>query len=316
MDERGQTQIPGASEPQILKPSWGFWGLLGAVLVYLWLLGNLMGLAYIGGGLGAFLSVLALLYICGAILLAAAIFAHDRRILKDALIFKRNKPFEGFGLTAVEFQHVFAVKDPNVLREVIELMDREITTNLGWDPYKVMKLTDEDKRLAQRDARSFLVWRGGKTKRGGSVFLVARPSQKGAICSMQWWIVLSGVIDNGAVRVYLAFAPFTLPFWFIPWLRGHRNVAAGLRRVYNSFYEIMDIVTSAKSAQKISFDSLIAVLNKHGIDTSELKLQAFNVINNNQISINNSSNVGLNNVVQGARNLVAPAAGAQGARNG
>lgn len=312
MDLQAHTQMPRSSEIQILKHSWGIWGLLSAAAVYVVFLVQVAALMS-SGAVGAFLGLMLLGYVVLAIFISAMIFGHDRRMLRDALAFRRYYPFQTFGYILNEFPYTFACADANVLREVIETMDRDLTLNLGWDSYQVMKLVDKDPRLTLEDARSFLGWRGGKTKRGGSIHLLARASQKGKICNLHWWLTAAGVIDAGRVRVFLAWSPFTLLFWIIPWLRGYYNVAAALRQPYTSFYEHLDIETSATSASRVCMDALINVLNKHGIDTSELKMQMNTVVNNNQ-TINNSGNLSLGNLFQGALNLVgAGAGGAQGA---
>ena len=306
-----QTQIPKSSEPQILKHSWGIWGLLFAALNYLFIAVTLIAQAFLGRGIGGWLILFAVAgYIAVSIVAAMLIFAHDRALIRDAQVFRRYYPFNALGAQAGEFQYVFSCPDPNVVRDVIEKMDRDININLGWDHYEVMKCTDADRRLIQRDARSFLAWRSGKSRRGGSVVLLARASQKGTVCSVQWWVLFSGVIDKGRVRVFIANAPFSLPFWIYPWLRGRHNVAAGLRQLHSSFYESMDIITLVKSVQKICLDALITTLEKHGIDISDLKDQVASVMN---ISIAGGQNT-FGNVVQGHRNTVA-AAPAQGGKS-
>lgn len=316
MDMQAHTQIPRSSEIQILKHSWGIWGLLSAALMYIFFGAQTLALMSSGVG-GAFWGILLLVYAALAIFVSAIILGHDRRMLRDALAFRRFYPLQGFGYTFNEFLYTFACSDANVLREVIETIDRDLTLNLGWDGYQVMKLKDNDPRLTQEDARSFLGWRGGKTKRGGSIHLLARASQKGKICCLHWWLMVAGIIDAGRVRSFLAWSPFTLPFWIVPWLRGHHNVAAALRQTYASFYENMDVVTVATSARRVCMDALINVLNKHGIDTSELKMQMNMVVNNNQM-INNSGNLSVGNLMQGARNLVGGGGGggAPGAMRG
>lgn len=169
-------------------------------------------------------------------------------------------------------------------------------------------MRDEDPRLRQPDVRSFMGWRSGKSKRGGSIHLIVRASQKGSICNIQWWVLVSGVIDDGDVRVFLAWAPFTMPFWIVSWLRGNYSTAVELRRPYRSFYEATDMSTAAKSVRKICIDVVIKVLRDNGIDTSDL-VQVANVVVNNNQTLNSGGPLSIGNLVFGDRNLVGGASG-------
>ena len=78
------------------------------------------------------------------------------------------------------------------------------------------------------------------------------------------------------------------------------DVLNRVRTVVASFYNDIDIVTSLRSIHETVFDTLVEVLDRHEIDTSNLKVQHAQIMN---ISVSGGK-VQFGTIVQGAMNKI------------
>lgn len=234
------------------------------------------------------------------IAMAGAYFMY-RRGKRGFERFKVSGPFRSYGHPIAEFQHVFHYRE-NILGEMIALMGGRVSANLGFPELKRKEIMDVDKELENPDGRLFHITQGPCNQRGTRLTLVLHTEAWAAGAqSVKWWIVMSGYVDKNRLLTYLAFAPLTLPFRLVPFLKGDFNPLDVVETHYSSTYNTLDIVTAARFLQETVFSALIDCLEKQGIDTSTLKLQRANVMN---ISVSGGQ-VSLGAVVQGAMNKVA-----------
>jgi hypothetical protein len=176
-----------------------------------------------------------------------------------------------------------------------------LSANLGFPALESKEITDADKELKNPDARLFHITQGNPNQRGTRLALVLHTEAWESSQSVKWWILMSGHVDKNRLLLYLAFAPLTVPFRIVPFLKGDFNPLDKVEGHYSSTYNSLDIVTVARFLQETVFSALIDCLEKHGIDTSALKQQRANAMN---ITVSGGQ-PSFGAVVQGAMNKVA-----------
>ena len=133
--------------------------------------------------------------------------------------------------------------------------------------------------------------------------LILSQSSFGAVRSFDWRVVVGGYVDKNAKFNLIAYSPFTLLFWIIPYIKRETNLLNRVRTVYSSAYNDIDVSTQVRSISETVFDAMVLALDKNGIDTSDLKAQKLQTMN---INITGGK-VNMGNVVQGAMNKISGA---------
>ncbi len=214
--------------------------------------------------------------------------------------FRKTFPFRFFGESFGDFQHVF-YHDANLEGEIVATVERELKTRTPVGALAPITVTDVDPCLGSPEDRSFLMADSGRTRRGTTVTLILKLSRFGQMQSIRWWVLAGGYVDKDKHFNFVAYAPFTLLFWIIPYLRREYDVLSRIRTIYAAAYNDMDVVTQIRCLHEAVFGTMVEVLDKNGIDTSDIKAQRMQVMN---ISIS-GGRVNMGNVVQGAMNKVA-----------
>ncbi|TVV77239.1 hypothetical protein [Sphingomonas solaris] len=220
-------------------------------------------------------------------------------IANEAFHFKKSYPFRYFGSSFGEFTHVFC-HGQDLEERTLATIDRALKAQVPVSPLKAITITDIDGELRDPEERTFRVSTAGTTSRGTTVTLLLRYARFGQLQSVQWWVLAGGYVDRDKKFNFVAYAPLTIWFWLIPYLRRDHDIVPRLRSLYSSTYNYLDVETQVKGFHEVVFNALIEELEHNGIDTSELKVQRMQVMN---ISISGGQ-VQMGNVVQGAMNRV------------
>ncbi|MGZ8992373.1 MAG: hypothetical protein ACXW23_20950 [Telluria sp.] len=120
--------------------------------------------------------------------------------------------------------------------------------------------------------------------------------------AVNWWVLVSGYINNNSLFNFIAYGPVTVPFWIVPYLRHTYNLIDKVRTVHEAFYNDLDVLTEAKAVHETVFDTLVVVLEAHGVDTSDLKAQRAQIMN---ITIR-GGRTQIGQIIQGAINRIQP----------
>lgn len=220
-------------------------------------------------------------------------------LAKNSASFKKNYPLQRFGASYGEFVHVF-YHEVDLEAVICRRVEEEIRLKTPVRELMLVNIIDDDPNLKQPEGRLFRVASSAATNRGTDVSLVLRFSQFGKMQTIQWWALAGGYIDRNKRFNFIAYAPFTIWFWLIPYLNRNHDVVSKIRTVYASAYNGFDIQTRTRCLHEAVFASLIDELDHHGIDTSVLRAQRVQMMSINITG--GSTNIG--NVIQGAKNTV------------
>jgi hypothetical protein len=259
----------------------------------------IVGIVYLGAALitsGIVLIPLAILWF-----IAQAICRQELENARNGPAqFKKNFPFRFYGEIFGDFQHVFYYRE-QLTQEIIGTTERELKSRTPVSALEPVKITDIDKNLSNAESREFLKAEAGQTRRGTKVTLLLALSQFGNVQSVRWWVLAGGYVDHDKQFNFVAFAPLTIWFWIIPYLRKEYDIVSHIRTVYAAAYNDIDVVTQVRCLHDSVFNAMVSVLESHDIDTSDIKAQRMQVMN---IAIS-GGRVNMGNVVQGAMNRVA-----------
>jgi len=219
--------------------------------------------------------------------------------------FKKNFPFKYFGDSFGDFQHVFYHKE-ELEKEIINSINNELSIKTPVTSLEPVSIRDIDNNLNSPEEKNFLIAGAGKTKRGTSVTLAINLSKFGSMQSIRWWVLAGGYIDKNKRFNFIAYSPFTILFWIIPYLKKEYDILSKIRSNYFSSYNEMDVITQIRCLHEAVFSAMVAELEKNGIDTSDIRAQKMQVMN---ISISGGK-VNMGNVVQGAMNKMSTNIGA------
>ena len=219
--------------------------------------------------------------------------------------FKKNFPFKYFGDSFGDFQHVFYHKE-ELEKDIISSINNELSINTPVTSLEPVSIRDIDNNLNSPEEKNFLIAGAGKTKRGTSVTLAINLSKFGSMQSIRWWVLAGGYIDKNKRFNFIAYSPFTILFWIIPYLKKEYDILSKIRSNYFSSYNEMDVITQIRCLHEAVFSAMVAELEKNGIDTSDIRAQKMQVMN---ISISGGK-VNMGNVVQGAMNKMSTNIGA------
>jgi hypothetical protein len=216
--------------------------------------------------------------------------------------FNKTLPFKYFGQVYTHIQHVFH-HPINIEEDVFATIEQELKTKTPINGLEPIAMTDSDKDLLAPEQRKFLKGEANPTQRGTTMTLILSQSSFGAVRSFDWRVVVGGYVDKNAKFNLIAYSPFTLLFWIIPYIKRETNLLNRVRTVYSSAYNDIDVSTQVRSISETVFDAMVLVLDKNGIDTSDLKAQKLQTMN---INITGGK-VNMGNVVQGAMNKISGA---------
>lgn len=256
------------------------------------------GVVYLA--LAAFTLGLALIPAVLIWLIAASISAKEiRAVSESATDFKKSYPFRYFGLSHGDFVHVFQHADGLEVK-LLDAIQAELCVKTPASDLRQITITDVDKDLRQPESRKFHIANSPTTRRGTTVTLLLRFASFGTMQSIQWWVLGGGYVDRDKRFNFIAYAPITIWFWILPYLRRDHDLLTRIRTIYSSTYNHFDLETQVKCLHEAVFTALIDELDRNGVDTSNLRVQRMQAM-----SINISGGrVNMGNIVQGAMNKV------------
>lgn len=239
-------------------------------------------------------------YFAAAWLIAWILLNRERRLLSgNAQKFRRWFPFLAYGREFGDFEHIF-FHQSDLSRDVVSHLNHIFGSTLGGAGLEPVDLVDCDRSLRGNETRTFQIAEITTTLRGTRVSLALRSEAWGQLQAVRWWLILGGYEDRAKMFRFIALAPVTIPFLLVPYMFGRVNIIDRVRTIYGSAYNDMDILTLVRGGHQTVFDALVEVLEKNGIDTSDLKAQRAQVMN---ISISGGK-VKMGNIVQGAKNTI------------
>lgn len=222
-----------------------------------------------GGGAVVLLVLYSVAAIAGGSALLASNLAAAER---DAQTFRKVQPLRGYGTVLIDFQHVF-YHDETLLPAIYHEINARLDHQEFLPALRKKDYTDMDKNLTEPETREFLVASSEPNLRGTAVTLAVHLRKCGKAQSVQWWVLMRGFVDRNKKVALLASSTIALPFWIWAQLKQELDLASSVRTVYDAFYNSLDVATTVRSAHRLVFDALVDTLEKHGVDTSDLKLQ-------------------------------------------
>ena len=217
----------------------------------------------------------------------------------SASSFNKTFPFKYFGQVFGHFQHIFHHAE-NIEADIISTIEEELKTKTPIKSLDAIMITDRDKDLKSAEGRKFLKGESEPTERGTSLTLILNQSSYGSIRSFEWRVMAGGYIDKDAKFKLIAYSPFTFFFWIAAYIKREANLLNKVRTIYPSAYNDIDVATQVRSINETVFDAMVVALEKHGVDTSDIKAQKMQTMN---INISGGK-VNMGNVVQGAMNKI------------
>lgn len=222
-----------------------------------------------------------------------------RSVSESATEFKKSYPFRYFGSSYGEFTHVFQHAD-GLEAKLLEAIETDLRAKTPVSDLRQITITDIDRDLRRPESRTFKIAESPTTTRGTTVTLLLRFAFFGSMQTIQWWVLGGGYVDRDKRFNFVAYAPVTIWFWILPYLRRDYDLLPKIRTVYSSTYNYFDLETQIRCLHEAVFTALIDELERNGVDTSDLKVQRMQAMN---INISGGS-VNMGNIVQGSMNKV------------
>lgn len=217
--------------------------------------------------------------------------------------FKKLFPFRTMGGEVSTFRHTFEY-ETDIAEELTAGLSKKINSALGLSELTPIVITDIDDDLSTAVNRSFLHTEGGMTKFGTDVHLIVKTSRIENYSLVQWWVIIGGFIDKDKQFNFVTYAPVTIWFWIIGYLKNDIDVLKWIQRIHDGEFNLQDTIFRIRALHEVVFDSLVTELDARGIETSSLRVQQAQVMN---ISISGGK-VQMGNIIQGSMNTVASAA--------
>ncbi len=263
-------------------------------------LSTIVTVAAVYVGLAATTMGIGLMLLIVAAVIASAIYNREISLATSEVNkFKKIFPLRSFGESYGDFEHVF-YHNENIAKALIVAITNDLHKKANLTDVSNVNIVDVDPELRSPDERKFIRVDAGGTVRGTNVTLILRTSTSAGMQSIRWWALAGGFIDKDKKFGKVAFALFTLPFWILPYIKKDYDVLPGIRTIYPAYYNDMDVVTKIKCLHEIVFQAMVTELDKHDIDTSELRTQRMQVMN---ISVSGGK-VNMGNIVQGGMNKI------------
>lgn len=247
------------------------------------------------------------LYVIAPLLLLSLVWYISAKILGNTkksdtnsdISFRRRDPFGALGVTHSAFQHVFFHTE-NIEKPLLSTISQKLV-EIGLEPkFTSLSISDRDKNLKDHELRHFTVATFPETLRQTKTRVVLKADHTGHSGAISWWILRQGTITKNTKFLFVAFAPLTIIFWIVSWIRDPNNFFNNFYKHYDSSYNAMDMNTASRWINEAIFEALVQELDQHGIDTSTLKEQKSQVMNINV----SGGKVSMGSVVQGAMNRV------------
>lgn len=206
-------------------------------------------------------------------------------IKNNIFSFDDTNPFEAIGSTVYNFHHVFHSEDKEIPDSLLNDIVNSAFNESPSTRISNIRITGCDKLINRTsfkfDSRKFKLIESQKTMRGGQISLLAKVERFEKIYNVKWWTLFTGIIDSGSIKMLIVLSPITLPFWIRSRLEGTSNLVSKIRKIYKSSYETQDLVVMAVSINKLMIEALIENLEKHGIETTDIKEIKPNLVNIN-----------------------------------
>jgi hypothetical protein len=217
--------------------------------------------------------------------------------------FKKLFPFRNMGGEVSTFRHTFEY-ETDIAEELSLALSRKIESALGLSALEPIVVTDVDTDLSTAVNRNFLHTDGGMTRFGTDVHLIVKTSRIANYSLIQWWVVIGGFNDKDKQFRFVTYAPLTIWFWLIGYLKNDIDILKWIQRIHDGEFNLQDTIFRIRALHEVVFDVLVRELDARGIDTSSLQAQQSQVMN---ISISGGK-VQMGNIIQGSMNTIAAAA--------
>lgn len=242
------------------------------VVVYGYLL---IQLAILGTGV----LVVGLVYGVACAFAAYSLYQREARHLANgAATFRKNFPMSRYGVQLAQFQHVFHAA-ADLLDELRARIAAAVAERTELPTLAEMRFIDVDPLLAHPEERAFWSASGKAGARESRMTLVLHLNHAGRMQGIHWWILAAGYTSRDKLCTFIAFAPFTLPFWLWPYLHHNYDLLSWVRTLHGGFYDNLDLLTETKAVHETVYNTLVEVLEAHGVDVSDLKTQRAQVLN-------------------------------------
>jgi hypothetical protein len=252
------------------------------------------------GALSAAALVVAGIYCAVTVAISQHLLARAESVKRsNRLEFNRDAPLDRIGILRSAFLHAFECN-----REVgpayCDRVSSALVRAMALPPLRDLILSDayrDSGRKPDDGVRVFRMTSSPQALDGGDVSFVLSATRAGTMETIRWWILYGGERDPNRVWLHLARAPLALPFQIIPILQNRYDPATAVRGIDDAFYTALDLQALARSIQVIAFEKLVAVLDEHGVDTSDLKTQRANVMN---VSVSGGGRMSIGSMMQNA----------------
>jgi hypothetical protein len=267
------------------------------VIGYVYLFGVLVGIdLWLVPAVGA--------YAAGCMAIARGMLAGAQaRRSSNALEFSGSGATDALGEPYGSFHHVYQSSEA-VNEAFRSALSSALKGRLGCSDFRYVAFKDVDANLEQPETRNFFLATAPETLRGNGFTLLCSFTRTSNVQSVRWWVLVAGLRDPNKVFWRYALAPFTVPFVIVPYLLRQHDPIKGLMTIHPGFFNGIDVLNRTREIQFIAFETLVEVLDAHGVDTTDLKQQRNNILN-----VNVSGQASFGSVVQGAMNRVSGVAG-------
>jgi hypothetical protein len=233
------------------------------------------------------------------------ILGAESRKNNRAVEFSQSGAADAIGELYGSFHHVFYSND-SVIEAYRQVLGNALNKKLYSSEIHEVVFKDVDRDLPSPESRIFFLTSLGESVRKTRFFLLCHFTQSSNIQGVRWWVLVSGLHDPNKVFWRYAFAPLSIPFVVLPYIRRQYDPLKGLTTIYPGFFNGIDILNRTREIQFVAFETLIEVLDSFGIDTTDLKQQKGNILN---INVSGGAQTSFGSVVQGAMNKVTGVAG-------
>jgi hypothetical protein len=235
---------------------------------------GVIGYVYLFGvlvGLNVWVAVLAAAYVAGCMAAAKAMIdgAQSRRCA-NALEFSQIGALDALGESYGGFHHVYPSAEA-VNEAFRSALGNALKGRLGCSEFRFVAFKDVDPDLEQPETRSFFVATAPQTVRGNGFTLLLSLARTGNVQSVRWWVLVGGQRDPDKLFRRYALAPLQVPFVAVPYLLRQYDPLAGLTTVHPGFFNGIDVMNRTREIQFVAFETLVEVLDAHGVDTTDLK---------------------------------------------
>jgi hypothetical protein len=266
--------------------------VLGAVL-YLYLFGYLITLSVALAAIAAIYSV-ACIFLARQFILSA-----ESRRTGKAVEFSQSGAADALGSEWGSFHHVFYSPEP-VIEAFRAALSKALTVKCGCPELEEIAFLDVDRELPSPETRTFYRTTATETLRKTGFVFLCTFTRTANVQGVRWWILVSGLRDPNKRFWRYVFAPISVPFIVVSYIRRRYDPLNGLTTIYPGFFNSIDVLNRTREIQFVAFEALVEILDTFGVDTADLKQQKGNILNINV----SGGQTSFGSVVQGAMNKV------------